>query len=89
MAPKRGARCADARGRSFEVDVEDERRRHEKVFRSATAEGDAEGGRAELKARSHMERRALPWATEARLPTVHIMEASRVSSNSRRSRGFR
>ena len=70
--------------------VEDvERSRIVNFFSACTASGEAPGGRASLNERSHIESSARPCATEARRPTVHIMAASRVSSSSIRSIGFR
>jgi hypothetical protein len=70
--------------------VEDvERKSVVNSFSAWTAAGDAPSGNAELNERSQIESRARPCATDARLPTVHIIEASSVSSNSRRSRGLR
>jgi hypothetical protein len=67
------------------------RRAAAKSFRtrkiSAGSESDA--GMAELNARSQIESSARPWATEARRPTVQMIEASRASSRARRSCGRR
>jgi hypothetical protein len=76
-------------GRSLEMFDDVARKRTVNSFRASTAASEAPAGRAELNDRSHIERRALPCATDARRPTVHIIAASRVSSSSMRSIGFR
>lgn len=51
--------------------------------------GDGDDGTEVANDRSQIERRARPWATEARRPTVQMMVASRVSSSSCRREGSR
>jgi hypothetical protein len=90
MTPNNGARCADAIGTSCALDPA-ARSAVAKSFRTCKVSADTESdaGMAELNARSQIERSARPWATEARRPTVQMMEASRASSRAGRFCGRR
>lgn len=90
MTPKRGARCAEAGGRSSVLAFA-ERSRAEKFFKTFNVPSLAlvDVGIAELNARSQIDNSARPWATDARRPTVHMIAASRASSSSRSRSGLR
>jgi hypothetical protein len=88
MVPNKGPRWADAVGKSLEAADDVARRRIANSFSVCTILFEIPAGKALAKDRSQIDSNALPCATDALRPTVHIMAASKLSSRSIKSAGF-